>query len=868
MATQTQTAPNDAASKSLDVKQNPQMNSSMTPKGMLCPDPSVHNTKNTALQDQASTTALYGTNAGRRDNYPLGADNKLSSAGAAASLKYARPEDLPSFPVVGIDKLASAGAAATLANSYKTSVEWSKPETSAAAGKAALLAKDYKMVPLWHPEASAAGSKAALLAHRDGGKLNLWIPEASADGNSAANIAMRTKGLSPETDYGYTVDGKKGALMAATGALSQSGRRRAGSTPVPPPSYPDSANSARNALSAATFANRPSAKIQNDSDRLGSSAMQAARIQHARGVPREMYGEHPPVGLVIEEQNHQNALRASALSMAKQMYEVQQRHIDEAAGRSAKSQGQSAAAAAHSRQPSTTDTDIKQETMKYVNLQEAAQKLAAERLAKIGIDDEGAFRSYYGYDNKPRSRLFLRCGRRRATSDPELVDLDDEEQSRRIRSQMSTFNAKLADLDAKKRKSDRQNLMAVAERKVQAQMHGMDERVFNETGKMSPAMMEEWDAKARAKAAAESEERLLNHGKVHIGGGKYLDQSEIDAVAAVRIQPTLDEINETAEKQRARDEEIRLDQEQQKREAQNEKQRAAELKAEEKRIKNDEKKALHSRNADGKAAARTEKEAERAKRAEEKRNQRDEKRRSKDPPKPAAIESPTAKSPTLPVADIGPDLSTIGAAATIPTAAEQNDELYRDPMPAAPPATRPATHSAGPNIPDAEQPKSTSEPTSPVSPGSPTKSDSKGLKSLFSKLKRRPKHSSGPVETEIPSFIGGAALTGASSYSTTQAAAPGATTPGATTAAREKTSHINYSPSISSLSSSASDDHHSRAPQRRVKGISAVTHDNEFEEVRNKSDEKLVPPPQFTVVEKEPARKGNPSRDSKFQEVL
>ena len=120
------------------------------------------------------------------------------------------------------------------------------------------------MAPLWSPEASAAGSRAALLAHRDAGKSNLWMPEASADGNSAATIAMRKKGLSPEADYGYTQDGKKRALMAATGAVS--GRRRAESSPIPVdlPSYPDSANSAQNALSAATIAHRPSVNVQKD----------------------------------------------------------------------------------------------------------------------------------------------------------------------------------------------------------------------------------------------------------------------------------------------------------------------------------------------------------------------------------------------------------------------------------------------------------------------------------------------------------------------------------------------------------------------------------------------------------------------------
>ena len=63
-------------------------------------------------------------------------------------------------------------------------------------------------------------------------------------------------------------------------------------------------------------------------------------------------------------------------------------------------------------------------------------------------------------------------------------------------------------------------------------------------------MIEEWDAKARAKASANSEARMENHGRVHIGHGKYMDQADIDAVALARIQPTLDEINPNSHSRR------------------------------------------------------------------------------------------------------------------------------------------------------------------------------------------------------------------------------------------------------------------------------------------------------------------------------
>ena len=39
-----------------------------------------------------------------------------------------------------------------------------------------------------------------------------------------------------------------------------------------------------------------------------------------------------------------------------------------------------------------------------------------------------------------------------------------------------------------------------------------------------------------------------------------MDQAEIEAIAAARLKPTLEEINENAEKMRARDEEIKRQQ--------------------------------------------------------------------------------------------------------------------------------------------------------------------------------------------------------------------------------------------------------------------------------------------------------------------
>ncbi|KAH7062368.1 hypothetical protein B0J12DRAFT_615910, partial [Macrophomina phaseolina] len=843
---------------------SPQSTKPLAHGEVACPDPAAHG-RDKRLQEQASTAALYVTNPERASNLQrndhLSPDGKLSSASAAASLKYARAQDLPSFPVVGIDTANSAGSAALLAAGNHTKIELWKPDgISDNAAKAALLAKDYKMAPLWQPELSAAGSKAALLAHKDGAKLDLWFPEASADGNSAAGIAMRNKTLSPQVDYGYTDTGKKNALTAATGAVAARNRKRAESSPAPLPNYPDAANSAHNSLNAATVAHKPSVKRAEDANRLNSEAMESARITHiGANVPKEMFGAAPPVSIEVEEQRRNAALRASAISMAKKMYDTQQNAINEAAGNS--NIGETAARGASARPVSmasitttTSTADLKTQALQYMKVQEQAQKLAAERLSKLEPDGATAFRNYYGYSNTPpRSRLSVRRGRRRASSEGEMVDSDDEEQSRRIRNQMSVFNTKLAQVDAKKRQKDRENLLAAAERKVHAQMHSMDERVFMETGKVPSAMMEEWEARARAKAAEQSEKRLENHGKVHVGGGRFLDQSEIDAVAASRVAPTLNEISEAAEAQRARDEERRLDEEEKKRLAAVEKERETERKAEEKRMKSEMKAEEKARKSKEKAAAKAGKEMEKARRAID----------------PTDESNQTRRVVTAPAA------TSIG---TSDAAHGQSCNQF-------------SSNGRKKSVKD----MSFSAPTSPIDSSTSSKegSGSRGLKSFFSRLKRRShigRSKEGRDSDEASphsnrsSFIGGAALRSQASLATPREQLeqrPSTSSPSAirTTPMSVETGRRS-SPSISSLESSEvarttsrggfASSWSSRGRQRSAAtGVSSVSNeddaDDEFVDARETDGDALQPPPRVGSAMAKRSTE-SPQRDSRFME--
>lgn len=537
-------------------------------------------------------------------------------------MKYAKPQELPSFPSTG-----------ALADS---------------AGKAALLAKDYKMKELWQPEQSLAGSKAAVMAAGKGGKLDLWQASATPEGHSAATLAMRNKGLSPHAYTGVDADNRSKALLAATKSHNQ-GRKRAGSTPTPAaPAYPDSQNATRNALNAATVSH--STSVRNPMKGMGpdgwsSEAMQAARIKnvgtHMGGV--EQWGEHPTVEIPGEsaEAKHQAALRASAVSMAKTLYETQNRTA------LTDDPEEIAARAAAGRNSTSSQGDIKQEAMRYINLQEAAHKLASERLAKVDKNFENSrFREYYGYEDKPKrlsSRMSMRSvgggrQRRRASSDGtgRYDDSDDEEQARRIRKQMSQLSAGMGQVNQKKQQDDRAKLLAAAEKRVTANMHTMDERVYAQTGKIPPALQEEWEAKARERAQKERELQAQNPGKTHIGGGKFMEQSEIDAIAAARLKPTLDEIADNAEQRRARDEELRQEKEEQERVKREEKAQKKEEKDEQKRIKSEyicEAVECHRTNEsvdEQKAEAKQQKDEEKARKAEEKARQAEEKRIAKE----------------------------------------------------------------------------------------------------------------------------------------------------------------------------------------------------------------------------------------------
>ena len=299
-------------------------------------------------------------------------------------------------------------------------------------------------------------------------------------------------------------------------------------------------------------------------------------------MDRRMFTANPPVQPEVDEKRHADSLHTSAVAIAKQMYVQQQKIIDAHKHTESDSQGLSASPRQHGSGSAHTTTDD-QSLLRFPNLQEAAYRLAQERLAKLHEEHQKNrdFREYYGPPGSPSQRSKLgsirgKLTRRRSSSDGEL--LEDRRRSLRLRRQTSGIGGNLPRVDEDQRSRDREAVFAVAQRNVRAQLEGMDQKVLLDTGRVAPRRLTEWELKAHAAAQARSDARRdSNFGKVDIGGGKYMDQFEVDNIAARRVKPLIDDLDQRAEVEREKQIAAKLDEEHRREEAEKEKQREKEI---------------------------------------------------------------------------------------------------------------------------------------------------------------------------------------------------------------------------------------------------------------------------------------------------
>ncbi|POR33340.1 Eisosome protein 1 [Tolypocladium paradoxum] len=513
----------------------------------------------------------------------------------AGRLKYADPRSLPSFPSSGLaPDGAAASTAATFGWSNRKPVELWKPDKSSSASAAAVLAKDYKMPPAREPAASSAGHKAAMLAAGSAGaalKQSAAKPSSSSYpqgtwGSSAAtqafnasrpasaeltNLSHGSSAATQAFNANRNLSMKKAAkapvtsqldrsLVAAKGAMSSSHRTSASQSSIGvKDAQAAEASAAVSALNGATRAHRASMQAKPPLEDVGTVSVTT--------MTRNMFTSHPPVKPEVDEQTYNERIHQSAVEMAKKMYQRQQKMVDQA--KEAQAEGPEAP-----------------QSSPYLNLQDAAYRQAQERLAKLHDEHQQSreYQEYYGGTEKSPRRRFAVTKRLRGRSSGS-DDMDDRQRSQKIREQMSMFSTKLSQVDQEKRERDREALLAAAQRNVKARLQGMDEKVYRETGRANPTLVSEWEVKAQQAAQSRHESQTENKGKVDIGGGMFMTQDEVNAIATRRVQPVLDDINEKAEAERERRVVLKMEEEARREEGEKQKAREREMKELERKTK-------------------------------------------------------------------------------------------------------------------------------------------------------------------------------------------------------------------------------------------------------------------------------------------
>ncbi|KAK3359153.1 hypothetical protein B0T25DRAFT_88106 [Lasiosphaeria hispida] len=439
-------------------------------------------------------------------------------------------------------------------------------------------------------------------------------------GSSAANLAFKAS-MAPAPAAETPSLARQGSVRAAKGAMAGL-RPRAKSSPMTKDSYPDQHNAASNALSAATIAHRPSMRAPV------VTAEEGGAVSYTT-MDRQMFTSNPPIRLEVEEKNRNDVLHASAVAMAKQMYSQQQKMIN-----TTKAHVRSSSFTRHET-GSITSGAYDEQPMRFNNLHEAAYHLAQQRLTKLHDEHQQNrdLQDYYGSPGQPqRNKLGTirnRLTRRRSASDGALIE--DKKRSQQIRKQMSLFDTKVAEVDEQKRTRDREALLAAAQRNVKARLRGMDEKIQSETGWVAPSTMSDWEFKAKAAAQARFDaSRVDSQRKVDIGGGKLMDRDAVEEIAARRVQPILDEINENAEKERERKALQKLEEEKQREEVERSKMREREIQEIHKKLKGQQKDQDKARKAEIKREEKEKKEEEKIAKAEQKRLARDGKQKEKE----------------------------------------------------------------------------------------------------------------------------------------------------------------------------------------------------------------------------------------------
>ncbi|KAK9453428.1 hypothetical protein V1511DRAFT_504693 [Dipodascopsis uninucleata] len=156
----------------------------------------------------------------------------------------------------------------------------------------------------------------------------------------------------------------------------------------------------------------------------------------------------------------------------------------------------------------------------------------------------------------------------------------------------------------------------LAQRNVSGQLGKMDKEIASN----NIFSNKQYNSIAIAIAEKEYKDRHdATAGKIDLGGGAYMTQEELNAIAQQHVQPVLDSLTEKAIANREHDEEVRQ-----------EKERVKAEKARTKAEKSEEKARIKAEKAEEKARVKAQKAEEKAKRKSEKEHQKEIKAKDKD----------------------------------------------------------------------------------------------------------------------------------------------------------------------------------------------------------------------------------------------
>ncbi|RYF13496.1 MAG: eisosome protein 1, partial [Oxalobacteraceae bacterium] len=480
---------------------------------------------------------------------------------------------------------------------------------------------------------SASASNAALQAHADHKEYEVPVHQLSANAGKAALLAHHDHKEYQVPDHALSANAGKAALLAHRDTVSAQSKPN-----------PVSAASAANALKAATQAHHDPAMRPTKPEDLqakgAANALKAASQAHHEAPAPFKYvhpSDDPQVGQLARRNTqaylaemdprapHEDTVKYANLSYnsnkARESRASEYRAVSDEAYRSAGLAGMSATPSEYSFTPAarqrtnTTSTANKPP----VDLMALARKNVDAQMAQRGMSRTASQQtvSTIGAANTGANLAFRDGRERQIESDRQRAAREDDDISARINREMAQF-----DQQRKRNQNSgvvQSALMEAAKRNARLSMAQMEaNRPYSAPNLRDTQRLEDLLNEQKLAARRESP----NGAMVDIGGGHYMSQVEIEAVAARRVQPVFDEMDQhVAEINRRKAEvEARRKAEQERKEAESaERRRQREIEKERERNTKEAEKAAKAEAKAKRAAEKAELEKQRREEAEARR---------------------------------------------------------------------------------------------------------------------------------------------------------------------------------------------------------------------------------------------------------